>query len=108
MDGKTIVGEESGRIPPRTPIDCTPPPVKPQLSEPVLKTVDNPGQWSEFTFSPVFEKGGDLYKRHALPTGVMTLSQDSSGTRRINGWEFHYNYWDDGVGPHITPVGDAE
>ena len=38
----------------------------------------------------------------------MPLPQDSSGTRLINGWEFHYNDWDDGVGPHRTPVDDAE
>ena len=36
----------------------------------------------------------------------MPLPQHSSGTRRINGWEVHYNDWDDGVGPHRTPVDD--
>ena len=34
----------------------------------------------------------------------MLLPQESSGTRIINGWEFHYNDWDDGVVPHRTPV----
>ena len=80
--------------------------VKTQLGEPEFETADNPGQWSELTFCPVYEKGGVIYKIHALPTGVMPLPQDSSGTRRINGWGFHYNDWDDGVGPHRTPVDD--
>ena len=31
VDGTTIVGEESGRIPPRTPIDWKPPHVKTQI-----------------------------------------------------------------------------
>ena len=38
----------------------------------------------------------------------MPLPQDSSGTGKINGWEFYYNDWDCGVGPHRTPVDDAE
>ena len=38
----------------------------------------------------------------------MPLPQESSGTRLINGWEFHYNDWDDGVVPHRTPVDDAK
>ena len=56
VDGTTIVGEQSGRLPPRTPIDWTPPTVKTKLGETEFKTVDNPGQWSEFTFCPVFVK----------------------------------------------------
>ena len=42
--GTTTVGEESGRLPPRTAIDWTPPPVKENLNEPEFETVDNPGQ----------------------------------------------------------------
>ena len=83
VDGTTIVGEESGRLPPRTPIDWTPPPVK-KLGEPEFKTVDNPGQWIKFTFCPVFAKGGGIYKRNDLPTVVIPLPQYSSGTRQIN------------------------
>ena len=92
MDGTTIVGEDSGGIPPRTPIDLTLPPVKTQLGEPEFETVNNPGQWSEFNFLLVFSKGFNIYKINALPIGVMPLPQDSSGARLINGWEFHYNY----------------
>ena len=44
MDGTTIVGEDSGRLPPRTPIVWTPPPVKKQLDEPDFETADNLGQ----------------------------------------------------------------
>ena len=83
VDGTTIVGEESGRLPPRTPIDWTPPPVK-NLGETEFKTVDNPGQWIKFTFRPVFAKRGGIYKRNALPTLVIPLPQYSSGTRQIN------------------------
>ena len=41
-----------------------------------------------------------------MPTGVMPLPQDSSGTIQSNEWEFHYNNWDDSVVPHTTPVED--
>ena len=34
VDGTTIVGEDSGRIPPCTPIDWKPPPIKTQIGEP--------------------------------------------------------------------------
>ena len=104
----TIVGEDSGRLPPLTPIDLTLKLVKTQLGETEFNTVNNPGQWSEFTFRPVFVKVGGMYKRHALSIGVMPLPKNSSGTRRINRWEFNYNDWDDGVVPHRTPVDDAE
>ena len=106
--GTTIVGEESGRLPPRTPVDWKPPPVKTHIGAPEFKTDDNPGQWSEYTFHLVFAKGGGIYKRHALPTVTMQLPQDSSGTIQINWWEFHYTDWYGGVGTHINPVGAAE
>ena len=54
--GTNIVGEESGRLPPHTTIDWTPLPVKTHIGEPEFENVDNPGQWSEFTFHPVFAK----------------------------------------------------
>ena len=108
VDGRTNVGEESGRILPYTTINWTTPPVKTKLDEPESETVNNPCTWSEFTFCPVFAKGGGIYKRNALPTGVIPLSQDSSGTRKINGCEFHYNDWYDGVGPHRTPMDDTK
>ena len=60
VDDKTIVGEESGRLPPRTPVDWIPLHVKTQLGKPEFKTVDNPGHWNEFTFSPVFAKVGGM------------------------------------------------
>ena len=71
MYGTTIFGEDSGRLPPRTPIVWTPPPVKKKLDEPDFETVNNLGQWIEFTFCPVFAKGDEIYIRHDLPTGVM-------------------------------------
>ena len=73
VDVTTIVGDDSERPPQHTPIDLTPPPVKTQLGEPEFQTVNNTGQWSEFTFLPVFSKGFNIYKRYALPTGVMPL-----------------------------------
>ena len=73
VDGTTIVGDESGRLPPRTPIDLTSPTVKTQLNEIEFDNVNNPGQWSELTFLLVFAKGGGIYKINALPTGVMSL-----------------------------------
>ena len=56
VDVTTTVGEESGRLPPHTTIDWTPLPVKTHIGEPEFENVDNPGQWSEFTFHPVFAK----------------------------------------------------
>ena len=91
MDGRTIVGEELWILKPRTPIDLKPPPVKTQLGEQDFKTVNNPGQWSEFTLRPVFAEVGYMYKRYVLPTGL-PLPQAGIGTRQSNGWEFHYNY----------------
>ena len=83
-DVTTNVGEDSERLPSRTPMDWTPPLVKTQLGEPDFKTVKKYGPWSEFTFRLGFAKGGGIYKIHALPTGVMPLAQDSSGTRQFN------------------------
>ena len=85
VDCTNIVGEESGKIPPRTQIDWTPPPVKRELGETEFETADNPGHWSEFTFIPVFAKLGGMYIINALPTGVMPPPQDISGKIRSNG-----------------------
>ena len=79
-----------------------------QLGEPEFETVYNPGQWSEFNFRPVFAKLCGMYIIHDIPTGFMPLPQDSSDTRRRNWWEFHYNDWDNEVGPHRIPVDDAK
>ena len=108
VDGTIIFGEDSGRLQPRTLIDCTMPHLKKKICETEFETVDNPVQWTEFTFSPVSTNGGGIYKIHAIPTGVMPLPQDISGTRQINGWESHYYDWDDVVGPHRNPVYDSK
>ena len=70
VDGTTIFGEESGRIPPRTHIDWTPPPVKTKLGEPEFETVENPGQWSDSPLSQSFQK-------EAVFTKDMLFPQDS-------------------------------
>ena len=59
-DSTNIVGEESGRLPPRTHIAWTLLPVKTHIGEPEFETVNNPGQWSEFTFLLVFAKGVNI------------------------------------------------
>ena len=89
VDEMTIVGEDSGRLPPLNPIDWTPPPFKTRLGEQEFETVNNPDQWIELTFHPDFAKVGSIYKRHVPPTVVMPLSQDGNGTRRSNGLEFY-------------------
>ena len=104
VNGTTIVDEESGRLPPSNPIDWTRMPVKTQIGEPEFETADNPSQWSEFNFCPVYAKGGVIYKIHDLPIGVMPVPQYISVTRRINAWDFHYNDWDDGVGTEINTI----
>ena len=64
--------------------------------EPPFNELDNPGDWSSFSFCPVFKREkdrGKVYKHHALPTGCVPVPKDENGTRQIGGWTFHYKGW---------------
>ena len=51
------------------------------LSTTMVSVVSSP-------FDQSLQKRGGILKIHALPTGVIPIQQDSSGTIRVNGWEF--------------------
>ena len=85
---------------PTPPEDWIPDVPKIELGEPPFESVDNPGDWSPYTFRPEFEGGGrnkrngGQYKGHFLPTGATPVPIQSDGKRSISGWEFHYKGWD--------------
>jgi len=101
----TLLGAPAGWIPP-----CAPDGWKPEArvrNQPEFKDIDNPGNWSEFTFRPKFttflktikEKGKEKkvkvkeYRYHALPTGCTVVPKDKNGDRKIKDWTFHYQGW---------------
>jgi hypothetical protein len=77
---------------PGTPDDWVPAPRKEDKGQPAFVDVDNPGDWSEYTFRPEFEKSGGRYKSHVLPTGATPVPQVDN-KRELDGWEFHYRGW---------------
>ena len=80
-------------------ITTAPPDFKPKArneskGEPSFSDIDNPGNWSEYTFRPDFakkDKGGN-YIGHSLPTGAVPVPV-KDGKREAAGWEFHYKGW---------------
>jgi hypothetical protein len=80
-------------------IPTAPPDFKPKApnlskGEPSFPNVDNPGNWSEYTFRPEFAKKdkGGKYTLHSLPTGAVPVPI-KDGKREAGGWEFHYKGW---------------
>ena len=69
-------------------------------AEPDFKDVDNPGNWNEFIFRPVYLKSGTgkeakyKYLRHELPAGASPVPLNADGKRVENGWEFFYGGWE--------------
>jgi hypothetical protein len=79
---------------PGTPDDWVPAQRKVDKGQPNFVDVDNPGDWSEYTFRPEFEKTGGRYKHHVLPTGATPLPPSLVNNKReLEGWEFHYKGW---------------
>jgi hypothetical protein len=77
------------------PPDFKPKAPNPAKGEPSFPNVDNPGNWSEYTFRPEFakkDKGGN-YTCHSLPTGAVPVPVANDGKREAAGWEFHYKGW---------------
>ena len=59
--------------------------------EPKFEDVDNPGQWSEFTFRPNFEGkyGSGAYGHHATPAGANVVPLDPmTGKKTVNKFDF--------------------
>jgi len=85
---------------PVPPPNYQPPLHREDRGEPAFSSVDNPGDWPEFTYRQVFKKdpkatGKDKnvpkYSHHALPTGCRPVPADASGHRAMNGWDFYYH-----------------
>ena len=79
----------------KAPDDWIPPDKKEEGdNEPDFEDVDNPGNWSNFIFRPVYKKEGRgkdakyTYIKHELPTGCTPVPMNSNGKRVVNGWEF--------------------
>jgi hypothetical protein len=66
------------------PSDWTPPIAKAEKCEPICKSVDNPGEWPQFTYRPTKN-----YAHHLLPTGAQPMLVDPHGKRVMGDWEFH-------------------
>jgi hypothetical protein len=85
-----LVGAPDGWVPPG------PPPTwagyQPKGNAPQLGDVDNPGNWSLYSFCPKY-KTGSVYSGHFTPAGAMVLPANEHGERELNGWRFHYQGW---------------
>jgi hypothetical protein len=83
---------------PAAPEGWTPPAADTAHGEPEFDNVDNPGNWSSFTFRPKFKKtkgGQKEYLYHALPTGATAVPiNPATGDRTIGDWTFFYKGWD--------------
>ena len=87
---------------PKKPSDWICPPKKGGSEEPeMFENVDNPGNWCDYVYRPLYKKEGSgnnasfKYIRHELPTGcsVVPVTNGEHRKREINGWTFHYNGW---------------
>ena len=116
-----MYGAPAGWKPPSAPDDFAPDPPKRNKGEPTtFDTVDNPGQWSQFTYRPKFggDRGCGDYLYHCLPTGITPVPANANGKRiveqlitkgkgnrakkeKIGEFEFHYRGWkrSDNEGP---------
>lgn len=64
--------------------------------QPYFVEVDNPGDWSEYTYQAKFKKAGKdkgQYLHHSLPTGATPVPVDDNGIRKIEDWHFNYDGW---------------
>ena len=76
---------------PSAPGGWTPVTRKEAKGEPKFEDVDNPGQWSEFTFRPNFEGkyGSGAYDHHAAPAGAKVVQLDPmTGKKTVNEFDF--------------------
>eukprot|EP00957_Ditylum_brightwellii_P000921 74087-Ditylum_brightwellii.AAC.1 len=69
-------------------------PNKKKASEPDFEHVDNPGAWPEFCYKPSFKPKVE-YICHKTQTGATPVPLNADGRCIVNGWEFHYQGWND-------------
>lgn len=53
-----------------------------------FEDVDNPAGWSDFTFTPMYDKG--KYLGHSTPNGAQVVPENKNGERVVDGYTFHY------------------
>jgi len=93
-DSSRLWGAPAGWHPPEPPLFVKPKEVKVAKGEPPFADVDNPGQWSEYTYQPVFHKTTGMYQYHALPSGATPVPVNpNTDKREIGGYEFFYQGW---------------
>ena len=64
--------------------------------EPQHATLDNPGQWSSYTYKAKFagRNGTGPYSHHEMPAGARPVPIDPVTGKRMQGaWEFFYQGW---------------
>ena len=60
--------------------------------EPEFSTIDNPGNWSSYTYKAKIQKSS--YINHSMPAGAIPVKLDAAtGKRMSGGYEFFYNGW---------------
>ena len=65
---------------PSAPSDWTAPIPKAEKGEPTFASVDNPGEWPQFSYCPKFLKTGTKnYAHHSLPTGARPMPVNPEG-----------------------------
>ena len=60
-----------------------------RANESSFNTVDNPSNWSNYIYRAVFYKKG-RYKFHSQSIGVIPVSKNTDGQRKIEDQEFCY------------------
>jgi hypothetical protein len=94
---RRLEGCPDGWSPPVAPDDWEAPAVDVANGEVDYGDVDNPGNWSEFTYRAKFKKVKGKpkeYLYHAMPTGATPVPiNPETGCRTIGDWDFHYDGW---------------
>jgi len=85
-----LFGAPKGWLPPTPPATWSRPEAKTDCDEPYFDSVDNPGNWSAFTFKPTFNKKQYVY--HCMPAGAVPVPNTlDTGKREVGGYEFFHN-----------------
>jgi hypothetical protein len=85
-----IPGSPDTWVPPQPPPTFTG--YVPKHDAPSEDDIDNPAQWSMYTFTATFDKK-NKYLYHTTPSNARVVPMNTSGKREVNGWEFHYQNW---------------
>jgi len=93
-----LPGAPVGWKPPGPPEDWKVPKPKTTIGQPDVpfEDIDNPGEWSSFTFRPKFLYKGRTptkFLYHCMPTDATPVPINKDGSRTCNNFEFFYNGW---------------